>query len=85
MENTSDAQLPPPDRRTAIGQQGTSPRKNEIAKSRATLASDVKKPFFFMLGGKKKKRYFSVFFFPNFSGIFIISCIICISELPSKE
>ena len=44
--------------------------------------SDVKKPFF--LCWVEKNRYFSVFF-PNFSGIFIISCIICISELPAKE
>ena len=32
---------------------------------------------------KKKTVFFR--FFPNFSRIFIISCIICISELPAKE
>ena len=45
--------------------------------------SDVNKTFF--LCWVEKKRYFSGFFFQNFSGIFIISCIICISELPAKE
>ena len=44
--------------------------------------SDVKKPVF--LCWVEKNQYFSVFF-PNFSGIFIISCFICISELLAKE
>ena len=45
-------------------------------------SSDVKKTFF--LCWVEKNRYSSGFI-PNFSGIFIISCIICISELPAKE
>ena len=48
----------------------------------SVMSSDVKKTFF--LCWVEKKRYFSGFF-PNFSGIFIISCIICIAGLPAKE
>ena len=45
-------------------------------------SSDVKKPVF-LCWVEKKTVFFR--FFPNFSGIFIISCIICISELPARE